>query len=297
MLLLEQALGCPSETGQVEVCDCLINYECWGNVGQPGLLLIHGSNAHLNWWRIIAPFLAEHFRVAAIDLSGNGDSAWRGAYSGEVFSEEVMAVCDAARLGERPYIAGHSFGGYVTLETGHLNSENLGGIVLIDFAIRPPQVKDDIADFHREALSKPARPTRIYLEKEAALARFRLVPEQTCKNTQLLRYVAEQSLHKVEGGWTWKFDPDLFRNLDVEHIQKSDPTVKLMDLNCPCAFIMGEKSLDYPPEALIYTKELTKGRIPMFSIPGTFHHLMFDEPVAMITALKNTLLMWEAQKK
>jgi len=296
MILLEQALGTPSETAQVKVDGCQINYECWGTVGQPGILLVHGSNAHLNWWRIIAPRLAEHFRVAAIDLSGNGNSGWRKIYSGEVFAEEVMAVCDAANLGDRPYIAGHSFGGYVTLETGHLNSDKLGGMVLLDFTIRPPQSKDDIAVFHREARSKPARPTRIYPEKEAALARFRLVPQQTCENTELLHYVAEQSLREVEGGWTWKFDPDLFRNLNVEAIQSSDPTAKLMQLKCPCAFIMGEESLDYSPEALLYTKELTKGHIPMFSIAGTFHHLMFDAPVAVITALTSTLLMWETQK-
>jgi len=104
-------------------------------------------------------------------------------------------------------------------------------------------------------------------------------------------------LREVKGGRTWKFDPDLFRKLDVKNIQNSDPTSILNELMCPCAFIMGEESLDYSPEALLYTTELTKGRFPMFSIPETFHHLMFDEPVAMITALKSTLLMWETQKK
>jgi pimeloyl-ACP methyl ester carboxylesterase len=296
MFLLAPALNTPSKSAQVVVRGCSINYATWGRSGNPGLLLIHGSNAHLEWWRIIAPELSKHFRVAAIDLSGNGNSGWREAYSGKIFAEEVMAVCSAANLGEKPYVAGHSFGGYVTLETGHLFSEELGGIVLIDFSIRPPQTKDDIADFQRQALLKPARPTRIYADREAILKRFRLVPEQSCKNTALLRYVAEQSIREVNGGWTWKFDPDLFRKLDVMSIQNSDPTAKLMMLKCPRAFVMGEQSLDYSPEALAYTRELTSGNIPMFSIPGTFHHLMFDDPVAMITALTNTLLMWETIK-
>ncbi len=296
MFLMAPALCAHSESARIEVQGCNINYETWGKPGNPGVLLIHGSNAHLEWWRIIAPGLSEHFRVAAIDLSGNGNSGWRDAYSGALFAEEVMAVCSAAKLGKKPFIAGHSFGGYVTLETGHLYSGDLGGIILVDFTIRPQQAKDDIADFQRQALQKPARPTRIYSDREAILKRFRLVPEQSCKNTDLLRYVAEQSIREVQEGWTWKFDPDLFRNLDVKSIQNSDPTTKLMTLQCPSAFVMAEQSLDYSPEALAYTRDLTSGNIPMFSIPGTFHHLMFDEPVAMITALINTLLIWETHK-
>ncbi|GIT39274.1 MAG: hypothetical protein Ct9H300mP8_04700 [Gammaproteobacteria bacterium] len=45
-----------------------------GGTSAAGYVLIHGSNAHLEWWRFVAPFLADQFRVVALDLSGNGDS-------------------------------------------------------------------------------------------------------------------------------------------------------------------------------------------------------------------------------
>ena len=59
----------------------------------------------------IATFLADRFRVAALDLSGNGNSDWRERYSGELFAQEVWAVCEAVQLVPRPFVIGHSFGG------------------------------------------------------------------------------------------------------------------------------------------------------------------------------------------
>jgi len=75
-----------SDSASVEVDGAAIHYETWGQTGKPGLVLIHGSNAHREWWRFVALFLAEHFRVAALDSSGNGDSGWRERYSGEVLA-------------------------------------------------------------------------------------------------------------------------------------------------------------------------------------------------------------------
>ncbi len=74
-------------------------YRVWGQRGKPGIAFVHGSNAHLEWWRFVAPFLADQFRVVALDLSGNGDSGWRDRYTGRNFADEVWAVCQAAELG------------------------------------------------------------------------------------------------------------------------------------------------------------------------------------------------------
>ncbi|MDA1077108.1 MAG: alpha/beta fold hydrolase, partial [Proteobacteria bacterium] len=104
------ALDVDSETGTVDVDGTPINYRVWGQPGKPGIVLIHGSNAHLEWWRFVAPFLADQFRIAALDSSGNGDSGWRDRYSGETFAREVWAVCKAADLGPQPIVVGHSFG-------------------------------------------------------------------------------------------------------------------------------------------------------------------------------------------
>ena len=45
-----------------------------------GLLFIHGMNAHSHWWDFIAPQFAGEYRVAAMDLTGMGDSDFRYEY-------------------------------------------------------------------------------------------------------------------------------------------------------------------------------------------------------------------------
>jgi pimeloyl-ACP methyl ester carboxylesterase len=287
------ALDTPSEPGDVIVDGCKIHYVAWGDIGKPGIVLLHGSNAHLEWWRMIAPFLAEHFRVAAMDFSGAGDSGWRDAYSGEQFAKEVMGVAKAAGLGDKPYVVGHSFGGFVSLETGYLFSKELGGIAVLDFTISAPAQIDEFAEFRRQRQAEPARPTRVYPDRASALARFRLMPEQTCQHPDIVAYVGEHGIRPVEGGWTWKFDPGMFNNLSMA--RESDPSgeEKLLGLACPVAFIMAEHSLDYSPESVAYTRQVTGGRIPMLTIPNTFHHLMFDEPLAVASALQSLLLAWQ----
>ena len=131
----QRALDAPSEPGDVVVEGANIHFETWGEVGKPGVVLIHGSNAHLEWWRFVAPYLADNFRVAALDSSGNGDSAWRPRYSARLLADEVWAVCQAASLGPDPFVVGHSFGGFVALETGHRHGDALGGIIFLDFTV------------------------------------------------------------------------------------------------------------------------------------------------------------------
>src|SRR5689334_5059735 len=80
------------ESGFVEVAGAKIHYLRWGDRSRPGLLLVHGNAAHAHWWDFIAPFLARDYNVAAMDLSGMGDSDWRQGYAMELFVQEQMAV-------------------------------------------------------------------------------------------------------------------------------------------------------------------------------------------------------------
>lgn len=289
------SLDTPCESGETTVEDCKINYVSWGDKNNPGLVLLHGSNAHLEWWRVIAPMLCDQFRVVAMDSSGSGQSGWREKYSRELFAKEVMGVAKAAGLNEDFYIVGHSFGAFSTLEAGYLFGEELGGIILVDFAIQAPDSSNEFLEMRKAMQDSPVRPTRIYPDKDAALARFRLVPPQECKNEFLIDYIAQHSLREVEGGWTWKFDPGMFRNLAMDESSDITQTDKLLNLKCPSAFIMAEESTDYTKLSASYTEEITDGVIPMFKVPGTFHHLMFDEPVAVAMAIKGTLLSWQCR--
>ncbi len=282
-----RALGTASESGTTMVSGASIAYRAWGARGSPGIALVHGSNAHLEWWRFVAPFLADQFRVVALDLSGNGDSGWRDRYSGAAFAEEVWAVCRAAELGPRPFVVGHSFGGFVVLETAHVHGAQLGGIILADFTVSPPE---DYTEWGRRAEreGKGRRATRVYADMDTALGRFRLIPEQPCQHPYVVDYIARQSLRAVDGGWTWKFDPALFDHLEMGE----DQADKFFHLRCRSALILGEHSEDSGAQSADFMARNTEGLLPIITIPETYHHMMFDEPLATAMAIKAMVLAW-----
>lgn len=294
-LWFRQGIDCPTTQGSVTVDGANICYEVWDQrevrKDRSGVVLIHGSNAHREWWRFLAPMLADQFRVAALDLSGHGDSDWRDRYTGPQQGREVWAVAEAANLGDKPFVVGHSYGGFVALETAHQFSAAMGGLVFMDFTVPAP---DEFIEWglrvEREGV-QPGRKLRVYEDRETALGRYRLVPEQPVYHPQILRHLAEHSLKAVDGGWTWKFDPGLFDYLEMG----SDQQDKLVSAQCPTAVLLGEDSQD---EAAFFAGNMERiggGWIPQFKVPGTHHHLMFDEPIAVAMALKALLLSWRQQ--
>ena len=286
-----RAIDTPSQSGQIHVAGANIVYESWGDVGLPGVVLIHGSNAHLEWWRFTAPFLADRFRVTALDLSGNGNSDWRERYSGELFADEVWSVCQAAELGERPIIVGHSFGGYVALETAVRHDRDIGGLLLMDFTVAPPE---EYMEWGLRATREgvdPGRKLRVYDDKQAALARFRFLPEQPGVHPAVMRHLAEYSLKAVDGGWTWKFDPTLFDYLEMGPAQRDQYAA----LSCRSALMLGEFSEDEGAFYADHMSQITGGYLPRITVPGTYHHLMFDDPMAVSMSMKLLLLEWLRQ--
>ena len=91
-----RAIESPVMSRFVDVQDCPIHYLLWRgddeDADRRGLLLVHGGGAHANWWRYIGPFFTRYFRVAAIDLSGMGDSGHREEYSALVRAAEIRAA-------------------------------------------------------------------------------------------------------------------------------------------------------------------------------------------------------------
>lgn len=285
-------LDCPSSTHTATVEGVEISYELWDQTAasstRPGLVLIHGSNAHLEWWRFIAPMLADQFRVAAIDLSGHGNSGWRERYDGAQLGREVWAVCEAAELGPKPVVVGHSFGGYVALETAAAFGAQMGGVLFMDFTVAAPEEYMEWGlRVEREGVD-PKRKLRVYEDRAVALGRYRLVPEQPVYYPEIIAHLAEHSLKEVPGGWTWKFDPSIFDYMEMGVTQQD----KFTGITCPAAVILGEDSQD---EAAFYADNmarLTADLMPIFKVPGTHHHLMFDEPVAVAMSMKAIVLSW-----
>ncbi len=277
----------PGQSHFVDVGDCPIHYLLWPGddetADRRGLLLVHGGGAHAHWWSFIAPYLARDFRVAAIDLSGMGDSGRRADYSAELRAAEIGAVIAAAPLGAKPFVVGHSFGGFMTMKFAAAQGSEIGGAVIVDSPIRSPE----------EQARDPQMPPmmgnkKIYTDFDTALSRFRLMPEQPCDNPFLVEFIGRHSLVEGARGWSWKFDGEAMGSRRF-----GEPFHEyLQAVRCRAALIFGQKSALVSRGTAAYMSSLMGPEAPIVEIPEARHHVTLDQPLAFVAALRALLQAW-----
>ncbi len=280
----KRALDVPFEERSVSVDGAEVRYLLWGPVGAPGLLFVHGGGAHSHWWTHVAAQFAGRYRVGAIDMSGHGDSDRREAYTIAGWAEEVMAVCGGLGCTGSPVIIGHSMGGFVSIVTAALYGDRLAGVIVCDSPINKPDPEVDAARGGR-AFGR----ARVYETMEAALERFRTVPEQASYRRYIIDNVARHSLKPVPGGYAWKFDRNVFSA--VEH-PRTATRPYLSQVRTRVALLASEHGLVTPDIGRYMYDQL--GRVaPVIELPGAGHHAMLDVPQVLLTAIRTLLADWE----
>ena len=268
------------ENHVVEVDGCDVCYQVWGDTRpgkpRPGMLLIHGMNAHRRWWDFIGPQLSDDYRVAAMDLTGMGDSDYRYAYDAATYAQEIAAVCDAAGFGDDVVVVGHSFGARVAVKAANLFPGRFGALVLVDSGIRHPDEPEP--DY---PLLNPRR-AKVYPNRDSAEERFRLMPPQPCANDYILAYIAKHSLMRVEGGWAWKFDDEL--PLTLKDVERTPDDYRRLAL--PTGIVYGARSAACSTRTVAHTAALIPGDVPVVAVPDAHHHVFLDQPLAFVAALR-----------
>ncbi len=270
-----EAIDVEPVTKTVEVDECDVSYRHYEAIGKPGMLLIHGMNAHSRWWDFIAPQLLDRYQVAAMDLTGMGDSDYRYEYSSNTYADEILAVLDDAKFGTDSIVVAHSFGGYMAVRAANKAPDRFKALVMVDSGIRHP---DDPVP---EQIWMSGARSKIYPDKETALNRFRVQPPQPCDNDFLLQYIARNSLMPVDGGWTWKFDEDLLTSLtDAERKPE-----EFQALTTTLGVIFGADSELFSRRTLEYMQELIPEPFLIKEIANAQHHLFLDQPQAFVESL------------
>jgi len=102
----------------IEINGAQIYYEAFGEdkPGWPPLILIHGSpNTGRVDWGLVAPLLAQHYRVIVPDCRGHGQSTNpAGTYSFRQMASDIAGMVRVLGYG-RAHLIGHSNGGNVAL--------------------------------------------------------------------------------------------------------------------------------------------------------------------------------------
>lgn len=276
-----QAVDDKPDAHSIEVDDCDINYLTWSSTGE-GLLFVHGHNAHAHWWDFIAPHFKADHQTVALDLSGMGDSDHRDEYSNDTYTQEIISVADAAGLNEDSVLIAHSFGGMQAIRTMALHPGRFKGLILVDSGVRHP---DDIAE--REPQLERLGRTKVYPEREIAVARFRLQPPQTCDNQHLVDHIARNSVEFDDDGWVWKFDEELNTRMTFNGDLEAD----LKTIKGKLALIYGENSESFKARSAQYMKELMPD-MTLVELKDAQHHLFLDQPLAFVEEVKSILKDW-----
>lgn len=256
-----------------------IEYFTWGEDGRPGLFLLHGGGAHGLWWAHIAPFFADDYRVVAMSMAGMGGSDWRESYAILDHADDMKAVADAAGLfaAGKPVVAGHSFGGAPTAAAAADPDAWVGRAFIIDSSLQMRHSPEDE--------NRPQRERRYFATIEEGLARFRFLPAQSCDNHYIADMIARDALVEIEPGrWSWCFDPNGFGNT-----RRIETARKASAANCPLAVIYGDRSAIMDDEAMTHLHEIMPEGTPFIAIPDSGHHVMVDQPLALVAAMRALL--------
>ena len=270
-----QALDKEHTSKFVEVNGARIEYMEWGNPENQSVIMLHGTNAHAHWFKFIGSMLSEKYHFVVMSFSGMGGSDWRSFYTRDTFVDDVWGVVKDTGM-EDPIVVGHSFGGMVSLITASKHSEDMSGLLLVDFVVNKPE---EHHEWYEDRV--PARPPRIVKEREELIKRFRLMPPQECINQYLVDYIADHSIRETEKGWAWTFDPSAYDGLIIG----SDHSKILAELSCPVGFYYGEHTIEFKEGELQTMKELLPEDSPIFGLKNAQHHLMLDQPLPFIENL------------
>jgi len=250
----------------------------YGGEGQPPLLFLHGGSAHAHWWDLIGPELADDYHPLALDQRGHGDSEWSAdwAYGSRHYVSDLHELIAQWPFGA-PVLIGHSMGAHNALVYATRYSDTLRGVVIIDATADYPQRAVDLlrtlADRHVAKFASLA----------AACAKFRLLPRETLAAPEVLARVAHHSFKQnAEGSWTHKLDR---RTLIREMIQGFPD---LPNIHCPALIVKVTKS----PVLARSAADQMAAAMPnarVVEIADSYHHVILDNPTALVAALRNFL--------
>jgi pimeloyl-ACP methyl ester carboxylesterase len=274
-----RAVQSPTVSRHVSAADgCSLHCTLWNeaDLDKPPLLLVHGYRAHTHAWAAIAPYLTQHFRVVAVDLMGMGRSERRSDY-GDItrFADDLACVVEGLGLGAVTLV-GHSFGGACCIHFASRRPELVRRLVIIDTMVPFPEL-DQARMTTQLGRSEP------YPDYDTIIGRYRLLPPQPCL-PWTLAFMAHHSVQQVAGGWRWKFDT----NLPAGRIE-FDTQAALRKLAMPTDFIGGEHSAICSAQRMrLVEQALGQGRQAVV-IPEAYHHIMLDQPLALISTLRALL--------
>ena len=235
-----------------------------GDPARSKLVLLHGGGANAHWWDDVAPVLACHFHVIALDFRGHGDSDQPEPRPG-AFQRDLLGLLEHIGAPEAALL-GHSMGGHVALEHAarHGGARQPRALVVVDVA-------RGVGGRTRRLMRLALAARRSYRTREEAISRFRFLPPAPGAREELRERIAAASVREEpDGRFAFKFDPRWFA-------LPSDRGPLLERVSAPTLIVRGAKSPILSPEgALSLAREIRDARL--VEIEGAEHNVHLEQP-------------------
>lgn len=267
----------------------------WGDRDGVPVVLSHGYWDNAHGFDLLAPLLAERYRVIALDTRGHGDSAWVDNYHWSNMAFDIVHVLEhvAARHG-RAHLIGHSFGGHIATYAACLAPQLIDKLVNIEGfgpGTREHPLPGDTSNIEIGSLDA----LRAYLDQRRKSQSFvewrpyarieELVARRKRLNPRLsdawLRYFCWHGSRRSDDGWRWKADPELASGADPFKVQWLGRNWK--HLQRPMLAVVADQPDSWGPlapelldERLSYVPQLERAKIP-----GTGHFPHMEQPAAV----------------
>ncbi|MFT5695667.1 MAG: pimeloyl-ACP methyl ester carboxylesterase [Myxococcota bacterium] len=265
----------------------------WGDPKAPAILCAHGFFDHGRGYDLMAPLLAERYRVVSVDARGHGESSRCGAYPWMMDVKDTLHIL--RELGPGTHLVGHSKGGGQMTDSAILAGDSIGKLVSLD-GFGPPDdgifARPGQPDF--TAMSLPERSAHFLDQRKRAEQKLDwnprpslddLVERRGQQNPLLdktwLRYFVYHAAREANDGWRWKGDAMLtsggFGPFRPDWIAPHWANLKV-----PMLAVIGSVQDHWGP----LPKEMLDGRlahVPQLervTIEGAGHFIHMERPVA-----------------
>ncbi|HUI25479.1 MAG TPA: alpha/beta hydrolase [Candidatus Kryptonia bacterium] len=252
----------------------------WGDPAATPLVLCHGMWDHARSFAVLAPLLAERFRVIAVDARGHGDSSWAAAYTWPTDVHDIVCVLRA--LGRPAHLLGHSKGGGQATDAACMAPQLVRQLVNIDGFGPPALPADDDPVPHlrqfldaRRAIAQ--RTTwRPYASLEALVERRR--HQNPRLSREWLHYFIFHGASEDHDGWRWKHDPHMGHGFGPWRPDWIGPGYAA--LQAPMLAIVGSENDTWGPlpEPLLTERLAHVKRLERRTVTGAGHFVHNEQP-------------------
>ncbi len=262
----------------------------WGDAAAPPLLALHGWLDNAASFTHLAPLLAEHRRVIALDLPGHGHSAHlperarRYHLADQV--DNVLDFADALGL-DRFDLLGHSLGAGIASLTAAAAPARIERLLLIEglgtLADDGTHTLARWRDAHAQRTDRRRRP-RVFVTLEDAIEARVAAGGLDIGEA---RPIVMRNLQETAGGYSWRSDPRLRLSTPMR-IAEIQIRQLLAGIAAPTLLLLAEPATPYLPSAMMEARAACVPGIHVQRMAGP-HHLHVPHPDEVARRLSSFL--------